>query len=75
LFLGIELVDQELHPLAEKTDYVVNRMKDHGILMSSDGPNHTIIKIKPPLTFTIENAQEVIFYLQKIFDEDFMKII
>jgi 4-aminobutyrate aminotransferase-like enzyme len=75
LFLGIELVDQELHPLAEKTAYVVNRMKDHGILMSSDGPNHTIIKIKPPLTFTIENAQEVIFYLQKIFDEDFMKII
>jgi 4-aminobutyrate aminotransferase-like enzyme len=75
LFLGIELVDQELHPLAEKTDYVVNRMKEFGILMSSDGPNHTIIKIKPPLTFTIENAQEVIFYLQKIFDEDFMKII
>ena len=75
MFLGIELVDQELHPLAEKTDYVINRMKEFGILMSSDRPNHTIIKIKPPLTFTIENAQEVIFYLQKIFDEDFMKII
>ena len=75
MFLGIELVDQELHPLAEKTDYVVNRMKEFGILMSSDGPNHNVIKIKPLLTFTIENAQEVIFYLQKIFDEDFMKII
>jgi 4-aminobutyrate aminotransferase-like enzyme len=74
-FLGIELVDQELHPLAEKTDYVVNRMKDHGILMSSDGPNHNVIKIKPPLTFTIENAKKVIFYLHKIFGEDFMKII
>ena len=75
LFLGIELVDEQLHPLAEKTDYVVNRMKDHGILMSSDGPNHNVIKIKPPLTFTIENAREVIFYLQKIFGEDFMQII
>ena len=50
-------------------------MKDHGILMSSDGPNHNVIKIKPPLTFTIENAKEVIFYLHKIFGEDVMKII
>jgi 4-aminobutyrate aminotransferase-like enzyme len=48
-------------------------MKEFGILMSSDGPNHTIIKIKPPLTFTIENTKEVIFYLHKIFGEDFMR--
>jgi 4-aminobutyrate aminotransferase-like enzyme len=75
LFLGIELVDEHLNPLAEKTAYVVNRMKEFGILMSSDGPNHNVIKIKPPLTFTIENAKEVIFYLHKIFGEDFMKII
>jgi 4-aminobutyrate aminotransferase-like enzyme len=50
-------------------------MKEFGILMSSDGLNHTIIKIKPPLTFTIENAREVLFYLQKVLAEDFMKII
>lgn len=73
LFLGIELVDEHLNPLAEKTGYVINRMKEFGILMSSDGPNHNVIKIKPPLTFSKENAKEVIFYLQKIFDEDFMK--
>jgi 4-aminobutyrate aminotransferase-like enzyme len=75
LFLAIELVDEHLNPLAEKTDYVVNRMKDHGILMSSDGPNHNVIKIKPPITFTIDNAKEVIFYLHKIFGENFMQII
>jgi 4-aminobutyrate aminotransferase-like enzyme len=73
LFLGIELVDQELHPLAEKTDYVINRMKEFGILMSSDGPDHNVIKIKPPITFTKENAKEMLFYLQKIFLEDAMK--
>jgi 4-aminobutyrate aminotransferase-like enzyme len=75
LFLGIELVAEHLRPLAEKTAYVVNRMKEFGILMSSNGPNHNVIKIKPPLTFTIENAREVLFYLHKIFGEDFMKII
>jgi 4-aminobutyrate aminotransferase-like enzyme len=70
LFLGIELVDQELHPFAEKTDYVVNRMKEFGILMSLDDPQQNVIKIKLPLTFTKENAGEVLFYLQKIVTEE-----
>jgi 4-aminobutyrate aminotransferase-like enzyme len=75
LLLGIELVAEHLNPLAKKTDYMVNRMKEFGILMSSDGPQQNVIKIKPPLTFTKENAQEVVFYLHKIFGEDVMKII
>ena len=50
-------------------------MKDHGILMSSDGPQQNVIKIKPRLTFTIENEDEVLFYLHKIFGEDFMRQI
>ena len=73
LFLGIELVDAKLNPLAEQTDYIINRMKYFGILMSSDGPDHNVIKIKPPITFTIENAKEVIKYLQIVFNENFMK--
>jgi hypothetical protein len=43
--------------------------------MPADGPDHNILKIKPPVTFTIENAQEVIFYLQNVLAEGFMKII
>lgn len=73
LFLGIELVDDDLNPLAAKTDYLINRMKDYGILMSSDGPDHNVLKIKPPLVFTKENGKELIFYIRKIFAEDFMR--
>ena len=73
LFLGIELVDSQMNPLAEKTDYLINRMKTFGVLMSSDGPDHNVIKIKPPITFTIKNAKEVLIYLHQIFEEDFMK--
>jgi len=73
LFLGLELVDNELNPLEAQTDYLANRMKDHGILMSIDGPDHNVLKIKPPLVFTIENAKELVFYLKKILHEDFMK--
>jgi len=73
LFLGIELVDANKKPLREQTDYVVNRMKDHSILMSIDGPDHNVLKIKPPIVFTKENAKELLFYLRKILKEDFMK--
>jgi len=74
LFLGIELVDANMNPLADQTDYLANRMKDHGILMSTDGPDHNVLKIKPPIVFTKENAIELIFYLKKIFTEDFMQV-
>lgn len=73
LFLGIELVDHEMNPLAEQADYLTNRMKDFGILMSTDGPDHNVLKIKPPLVFNKSNAKELIFYLKKVFGEDFMK--
>ena len=74
LFLGFELVDSKMYPLADQTDYLINRMKDFGILMSSDGPDHNVLKIKPPMVFTIENAKELIFYLRKILSEDFMNV-
>ena len=73
LFLGIELVDLKLNPLSEQADYLVNRMKDYGILMSTDGADHNVLKIKPPMVFNKENANELIFYLRKILAEDFMK--
>ncbi len=72
LFLGVELIDRAMNPLPLQTDYVINRMKDYGILMSSDGPDHNVIKIKPPMVFNIENAKELILYLQKILSEDVM---
>ncbi|SIQ36093.1 aminotransferase class III-fold pyridoxal phosphate-dependent enzyme [Maribacter ulvicola] len=74
LFLGFELVDIAMNPLADQADYLANRMKDHGILMSIDGPDHNVIKIKPPIIFTQENAEELILYLKKILAEDFMKL-
>jgi len=72
LFLGFELVDKELNPLPKKVEYLANRMKDHGILMSVDGPQHNVLKIKPPIVFSQENADELIMRLTKVFAEDFM---
>ncbi|MCK0190889.1 aminotransferase class III-fold pyridoxal phosphate-dependent enzyme [Arenibacter sp. F20364] len=74
LFLGIELVNGKMEPLGAQTDYLANRMKDHGILMSTDGPDHNVLKIKPPMVFSQENAKELVFYLKKIMAEDFMQL-
>jgi 4-aminobutyrate aminotransferase-like enzyme len=58
LFIGIELVRDRhtLEPAAEEASHIVNQMKERGILLSTDGPLHNVIKIKPPIIFSIENA-------------------
>ena len=75
LFLGIELTDEERNPLSEQTAYLANRMKENGILMSTDGPDHNVLKIKPPLIFKYSNAQLFLQNMDTIFAEDQMHII
>ncbi len=73
LFLGFELNQTEnLEPLSSKAEYLANRMKDFGILMSTDGPDCNVLKIKPPMCFSKENADELIKRLSLVFEEDFM---
>ncbi len=72
LFVGIELVRdrQELTPATQQAAYIANRMRDRGILLSTDGPFHNVLKIKPPLVFTQENADELVSALDTVLDED-----
>jgi 4-aminobutyrate aminotransferase-like enzyme len=72
LFVGIELVlDREkLVPAAAQASYIANRMKERGILLSTDGPFHNVLKIKPPMVFTEENADFLVGTLDEILGED-----
>ncbi|CAM1373689.1 aminotransferase class III-fold pyridoxal phosphate-dependent enzyme [Tenacibaculum xiamenense] len=72
LFLGFELVTETKEPLPEKASYLANRMKDFKVLMSTDGIDNNVLKIKPPIIFSKSNADELLFFLEKIFMEDFM---
>ena len=51
LFLGFELVEDRgtLEPAAAEATRLVNEMRARGVLLSTDGPLHNVIKIKPPL--------------------------
>jgi 4-aminobutyrate aminotransferase-like enzyme len=58
LFIGVELVrDREtLEPAAAEASDVVNRLREEGILIGTDGPYHNVLKIRPPMPFTIDDA-------------------
>jgi 4-aminobutyrate aminotransferase-like enzyme/Ser/Thr protein kinase RdoA (MazF antagonist) len=75
LFLGFELVEnpETLAPAAQKTSYLANRMRELGILMSTDGPFHNVLKIKPPLVFGRKDADFLAGTLERVLKEDFMK--
>lgn len=59
LFNGVELVrDREtLEPAAAELDFVIAEMKrKHHILLSSEGPHHNVLKVKPPAPFSAEDC-------------------
>jgi 4-aminobutyrate aminotransferase-like enzyme len=47
-------------PAAAEAADLVNRMKDKGVLLSTDGPEHNVIKIKPPMVFGRTDADTVL---------------
>jgi 4-aminobutyrate aminotransferase-like enzyme len=49
-------------------------MRDHGILISTDGPLENVLKMKPPIVFSEKNADEVVFALDKILQEDCLQV-
>jgi 4-aminobutyrate aminotransferase-like enzyme len=71
LYVGVELVTdrQTLEPAPAHADYIINRMKDHGILISTDGPLENVLKMKPPIVFSEQNADEVVQALDKVLSE------
>jgi 4-aminobutyrate aminotransferase-like enzyme len=68
LFIGVELVrDRESRePAAEEAADVINLMRERRILLSTDGPFENVIKIKPPLVFTHEDAGRVVSELDAV---------
>jgi 4-aminobutyrate aminotransferase-like enzyme len=71
LFVGVELVLDRttLAPAPGHAAYIANRMRDHGIFISTDGPLHNVLKLKPPLPFSHADAERVIATLDRILQE------
>ena len=72
LFLGLDLVRSQdsREPAPDQALYVVNRLREEGILAGSDGPHHNVIKLRPPLIFSEADAEYFCATLDKILSED-----
>jgi 4-aminobutyrate aminotransferase-like enzyme len=72
LFIGVELVKDKttLEPAVPEIDLLVELMKKKGFLLSTDGPYHNVLKIKPPMVFNKKNAEKLVGLL----DESFLEL-
>ena len=71
LFVGAELVRnrESLEPAVPEIDEIVEAMKERGFLLSTDGPLHNVLKIKPPMVFNKENASAFLQNLDEVLEE------
>ncbi|MBU6245848.1 MAG: aminotransferase class III-fold pyridoxal phosphate-dependent enzyme [Actinomycetales bacterium] len=52
LFIGVELMRADGTPAGSEMAWLVEDAKEHGVLLSSDGPDNNVLKIKPPMVLT-----------------------
>ena len=72
LFLGVDLVQDcsTREPAPAQAAYIVNRLRERGILTGTDGPHHNVIKLRPPLIFSERDAALFLATLGSILEED-----
>jgi len=71
LFTGIEMVADRAaktpSPFAAR--YCANRLRDHRILIGTDGPFDNVLKIRPPLPFSEVDCDRLLDVLDRILAE------
>ncbi|MEO8712873.1 MAG: aminotransferase class III-fold pyridoxal phosphate-dependent enzyme [Parafilimonas sp.] len=70
LFLGVEIVKENNGETDRKlAHHIKNELRNKYILISTDGPDDNVLKTKPPLCFTKENAKEVTDTIDEVLNE------
>lgn len=69
LFIGIDLVEDRAtrEPATQKAQQAVNLLKDRGVLIGSTGPFDNVLKIRPPITFSRDNADFLLTRIDEVF--------
>jgi 4-aminobutyrate aminotransferase-like enzyme len=44
----------------------VNQMRDNRILIGTEGPLHNVLKIRPPMPFSLSDADHFLTTLEKL---------
>jgi len=67
LFLGVEISTSEGEPNTKLASDIKNYLREHNILIGTDGPFDNVLKIKPPLAFTKSDVNRTITVLRNFF--------
>jgi 4-aminobutyrate aminotransferase-like enzyme/Ser/Thr protein kinase RdoA (MazF antagonist) len=75
LFVGVELVSDPARriPDAGAASYLADRARESGVLLSTDGPDHNVIKIKPPLVFGRAECDRLVGTMRRLLSEDYLR--
>jgi 4-aminobutyrate aminotransferase-like enzyme len=68
LFIGVELVrdPEALAPAGREASQIIDDMKKRGFLLSTDGPFHNVLKIKPPMVLTERDVDQTLEALDEV---------
>lgn len=71
LFFGLEMVrDRKTKvPAIEETNRLINIMKEQGVLISKIGMHDNILKMRPPICFSKDNADMLLTNLDQAFSK------
>ena len=69
LFIGVELVTdpKTKEPATAVASRIVNRCRDLGVLIGTDGPHDNVLKIRPPMTFSDKHVGQLLDVLGEAF--------
>ena len=67
LYLGIDVADPATGaPSADLAAVIVNRMRERHVLISATGPQGSVLKVRPPLPFGPEHADQFLTALVEV---------
>ncbi|KAG9337115.1 hypothetical protein JZ751_029783 [Albula glossodonta] len=68
LFVGVELVRDRVKrtPATAEAQDVIYKLKEQRILLSADGPHRNVLKFKPPMCFSEEDARLAVDKIDQI---------
>lgn len=71
MFIGIDLVKDRTsrEPATAEAQHIITRLKQEFILFSADGPNRNVLKFKPPMVLSLDDADHLLRTLDIILDE------
>jgi 4-aminobutyrate aminotransferase-like enzyme len=64
--IGVEIVAADRAPDKTETTRLVNGMRKRGVLISSCGAGHNVLKIRPPLIFQPEHVDIFVAALEAV---------